>query len=431
MIQTIGPGHRNGSVSIPASKSFAHRILICAAMQEYNSSVSCDGLSQDIMATVNCLDALGAKIKIEKTCQGESVLHISPVKRGSGIAGAAKTGEQEPVILPVAESGSTLRFLLPLAGVLGKECIFQMEGRLPSRPLAPYSDVLQSHGMHIGVKEKSLFCSGFLEGGSFELPGNISSQFISGLLMSLPFIQDDSTLSIQGKLESEGYVRITEGVLNRAGIVFCKEDQHYMIPGRQIPQLPSSLSVEGDWSSAAFFLCMGCLSDQGISVSGLSNPSLQGDSELLSILSRFGACITEKENRITVRRGSCFPLEIDAESIPDLIPVLSVLACAAEGDTRIVHASRLRLKESDRLKSTAQLISSLGGSAEELPDGLVIHGTGRLHGGIVDSCNDHRLAMSAAVAACICTVDVTVRGSECVAKSYPDFWEEFSTLTVQ
>ena len=429
MNRTVKAGLRTGSVRIPSSKSFAHRMLICAAMAEQETTLFCDGLSDDILATVECLNALGTTIQIDRVSDREKIIRVIPIQRGHQKDKKRRDSSAETVILPVRESGSTLRFLLPLAGVLGVRAKFVLEGRLPDRPLSPYDDLLRSHGMEITASGNSLMCSGMLENGSYELPGNISSQFISGLLMSLPYLKGKSTLHILGNLESEGYVRITEGVLEQAGITFVKDDQDYVIPGEQTGVFSSAVTVEGDWSNAAFFLCMGCINEQGITVKGLTLPSLQGDSEILDILDLFGAVVSVEKQGITIRKGSCLPLMIDAAKIPDLIPVLSVLACAAVGDTKIINAGRLRLKESDRIRSTAELITSLGGSVDELPDGLMIHGKGNLRGGTVDPHHDHRLAMSAAAAACMCTDEVIVTDAECVEKSYPDFWNDYSSLT--
>ncbi len=428
MNRTVKAGLRTGTVKIPSSKSFAHRMLICAAMGEQESTLVCDGLSDDILATVDCLNALGSTIQIRKLSERESLIRVIPIPKSLMQRNKQCCSYTKTAVLPVKESGSTLRFLLPIAGVLGVRTEFVMEGRLPKRPLAPYDDLLRAHGMKIDADGNTLYCSGNLESGSYELPGNISSQFISGLLMSLPYLKENSALNIQGDLESEGYVRITEDVLKQAGIKLSRHGQRYNIPGSQVSGLPPELPVEGDWSNAAFFLSMGSVSEHGITVKGLTSSSLQGDREVLPILTRFGAVVSENEHGITVRKGECCPLLIDAAKIPDLIPVLSVLACAADGESRIINAGRLRLKESDRLRSTAEMITSLGGAVDELQDGLVIHGTGELCGGVVNPHRDHRLAMSAAAAACICRENVIVKDAECVAKSYPDFWNDFLSL---
>lgn len=414
---TLAPGERTGCVRIPASKSQAHRLLICAALGAGETTVECDGVSADIEATARCLSALGAHME----AAGAGRFKVSPITR-------APEGRCE---LYCGESGSTLRFLLPVAGALGVRAVFHMEGRLPERPLAPLDDVLRAHGMSITRQGGSLVCEGKLTPGEYEISGGVSSQYISGLLLALPRLDADSRLTVTGTLESAGYVAMTEDALRLAGIEYEKHGQSYDIPGRQAGRLPEACRAEGDWSNAAFFLCMGALSRGGVTVRGLDMASLQGDRAVLDILRRFGAEVEPLCGGARVRRGYLRAIEIDAAQIPDLVPVLGVTAAAARGTTRIINAGRLRLKESDRLKSTARLIASLGGTAEELPDGLIIHGREALDGGSVETWRDHRIAMAAASAACVCRSAVSLDDSRCVEKSYPRFWEDYASLELQ
>lgn len=413
MNKTILPGARTGEVHIPASKSQAHRMLLCAAMGEKEITLRCRGLSKDILATVACLKALGASVDAE----GE-VLHLRPV--------SAPPPGLCP--LPCGESGSTLRFLLPLVGVLGASAVFEREGRLPERPIEPLRRELCRNGMDIRGDGARLYCSGQLRPGAFSLPGNISSQYISALLMTLPLLEGESTLHIEGALESAAYVAMTEEVLRLGGVQTEKTGAGYRIPGGQRCRFAPELSVEGDYSNAAFFLCAGALSERGIRVTGLDPQSRQGDRAIVPLLEEMGAQVASDGSSVTVKRAALHGITIDASPIPDLIPVLSVVATAASGETRVIHAQRLRLKESDRLHSTTQMLRALGAEAEELPDGLVIRGGRTLAGGTVDACGDHRIAMSAAVAGGICRGAVTICGSECVQKSYPDFWTDFQQL---
>lgn len=413
MKRTIIPGARTGRVRIPASKSQAHRLLICAALGEEKTEVVCDGISADIAATAKCLSALGAKIE-----EMETGFLVSPIKK-------VPEGRCD---LYCGESGSTLRFLLPIVGALGVQAAFHREGRLPQRPLAPLDGVLTAHGMTLSEDGDLLLCSGQLQAGDYEIAGNVSSQYISGLLMALPRLAGESSLTVTGPLESAAYVAMTEDALRLSSVKFSKNGASYAIPGGQRFRLPTRTAVEGDWSNAAFFLCMGALAKEGIRVEGLNLKSSQGDRGVLDVLRAFGAAVSEEENAVTVRRGALHGVMIDAAPIPDLIPVLSVVASVAEGETRVENAYRLRLKESDRLKSTANLLRALGGQVEEKEDGLVITGVPALHGGAVETQNDHRLAMSAATAACAATGEITVDNDGCVAKSYPRFWEDFSSL---
>lgn len=413
MNKTILPGARTGEVHIPASKSQAHRMLLCAAMGENEVTLRCRGLSKDILATVACLKALGASVDAE----GE-VLHLRPVS-------APPPGL---CLLPCGESGSTLRFLLPLVGALGASAVFEREGRLPERPIEPLGRELCRNGMDIRSDGARLSCSGQLRPGAFSLPGNISSQYISALLMTLPLLEGESTLHMEGALESAAYVAMTEEVLRLGGVRTEKTGAGYRIPGGQRCRFAPELSVEGDYSNAAFFLCAGALSERGIRVTGLDPQSRQGDRAIVPLLEEMGAQVASDGSSVTVKRAALHGITIDASPIPDLIPVLSVVAAAASGETRVIHAQRLRLKESDRLHSTTQMLRALGAEAEELPDGLVIRGGRTLAGGTVDACGDHRIAMSAAVAGGICRGAVTICGSECVQKSYPDFWTDFQQL---
>lgn len=415
MTTSLAPGGRHGTVRVPASKSQAHRLLILAALGGEETTLLCDGISRDIAATADCLRALGADIR-----ETEGRLRVRPIRKAPG--GLCR--------LPCGESGSTLRFLLPVVGALGAECVFLREGRLPKRPLAPLEQQLTAHGMTLRAEGAALHVSGRLTPGAFTLPGDVSSQYLSGLLLALPLLEGDSTLAVTGTPESAGYIAMTEQALALADISPEKQENLWRIGGGQRPRLPRRLAVEGDYSSAAFFLCMGALSRRGIAVKGLDPLSVQGDRAILHLLRRFGAEVREEGDRVLVRRGArLHGIVIDAAPVPDLIPALAALAAAAEGETRVVNAARLRLKESDRLQSTAALLRSLGGSVQELHDGLIVGGGTPLTGGTVKPFGDHRIAMAAAVAACAAAGDVTVRDSDCVKKSYPRFWADFAALT--
>ena len=413
MNQMLSAGPRAGMVTIPCSKSQAHRMLICAALSDVPSCLCLNATNDDIAATVRCLRVLGAAIDAQ-----DGALHIRP------ISGAPTDCAQ----LDVGESGSTLRFLLPVLGALGVRAEVRMHGRLPERPLSPLQELLQAHGMTFRHSGDVLHVSGQLTAGDFSLPGSVSSQFVSGLLFALPLLSGSSTLTVTGELQSARYVAMTEQAIRAAGITVQKTGQRYRIEGKQAYHAPAAQTVEGDWSNAAFFLCMGALSKTGITVRGLAQDSLQADRAILELLTRFGAEVRVDGASVTVRRGTLRGITVDAGPIPDLIPTVSVLAALAEGETHIENAARLRLKESDRLATTAALIRALGGQVQESPDALTITGAPTLHGGTADAAGDHRIAMSAAVAACGCAEPVIVTGSECVAKSYPAFWDDFSSL---
>ena len=397
MTRLIEPGARRGEVRAPASKSQVHRYLICAALTEHPVRVENAGDSQDIRATLACLNAL---------------LNTDGGTRR----------------LDCGESGTTLRFLLPLAGAFGADAEFMLRGRLPERPIEPLARELCAHGMNIEHRGNILRCSGALRPGAFTLPGDVSSQFISGLLMVLPMLPGDSTLNITGQLQSAPYVAMTHEALRLSRISVTETADGYHIPGGQSYDAPEMMTVEGDWSNAAPFLCMGALSHSGVAVTGLNPESVQGDRAIVQILRELGAVVEICGDRVSVRRGTMHGAVIDAAMIPDIIPALAALCAAADGETRIVNAGRLRLKESDRLGGTARLLRALGADARVDGDSLIIRGRPELSGGMAETESDHRMAMAAAVAACACRGAVTVSAPGCVSKSYLGFWDDLSSL---
>lgn len=415
MNKTVSPGALSGTFRAPASKSHAHRLLICAALGSAPTSLLCDTFSDDILATIDCLNAMGAKIS-----RSENLISVDPID--------PHAQKDAPCQLPCRESGSTLRFLLPVMGALGLSGAFEMEGRLPQRPLAPLDEVLRAHGMNIELRGSLLHVSGQLRSGSYTLPGNVSSQYLSGLLFALPLLPGESELTITGKLQSQNYLLMTEQAVLQSGIRFQKSENRFSIPGKQSYCLPSGLAAEGDWSGAAFFLCAGALSEKGILAQGLNISSAQPDRAVLDILRRFGAEVDPREDDIFVRKKALSGITIDAGAIPDLVPALAAVAAFAEGVTTIQNAARLRLKESDRLQTVASVLSALGGKVSELSDGLVICGRPELAGGAADSFGDHRIAMLAAILACGCRAPVEVLSAQCTAKSYPNFWQTLAAL---
>lgn len=419
MNRKIVPGPREGTAEVPASKSAAHRLMILAALgsSETRMQIACPGA--DIMATAACLNALGADITAE-----DDLFRIRPIIREAGT-------EEDECLLPCGESGSTLRFLLPVAGALGARVCFRMEGRLPERPLEPLDRVLTEHGMTLRKDGSLLHCSGKLVPGLYEIPGNISSQYVTGLLLALSMGEERSEIRVTGRLESAGYVAMTEDALKTAGIPPERDGMTWYVGGKARPVFPAEIRVERDWSGAAFFLCMGAFSAKGVTVRGLDPGSAQGDRAVLDILRQAGAQVSADADGITVCRGQLRGITIDASGIPDLIPVLAAAAAGAEGETRIEKAGRLRLKESDRLKTTADMLTRLGADVRETEDGLIIRGRTSLTGGTVLSHNDHRIAMSAAMAAVFCEKPVTVENAECVGKSFPNFFEIMDSLEAE
>ncbi|MBR6782239.1 MAG: 3-phosphoshikimate 1-carboxyvinyltransferase [Clostridia bacterium] len=425
----------DGALRAPSSKSEAHRALIVAALSYLYCGASrqirvrCTDLNQDIEATIRCLRALGSQIEED----GEYLL-VTPI-----------TVLPESAHLYCGESGSTLRFLLPVCCALGATEItppsftvyLHMKGRLPERPLSPLYEELVAHGAILSpIGSNPLAVKGGLSSGDYTLDGGVSSQFISGLLFALPLLGKDSTIRVTGKVESEPYIFMTQKILlSPVREIDCQCPGFYRITGRSHRTAHCNIEdflVGGDWSGAAFFLAAGLLNSQGsVTVTGLDVESSQGDKAIIDVLRRMGGEIVRNNNgSLTALPSHLHGVEIDASQIPDLVPILAVAASVAEEETVISGASRLRLKESDRLKTVSNMISALGGKITETSDGLIIAGVPRLKGGIVDSAGDHRIAMSGAVASLVCDGAVTVVGAEAVAKSYPKFWEEFEAITV-
>lgn len=382
-------------INIIPSKSDAHRALICAALSEKPCQVLCQAESKDITATRKCLDAVA-------------------------------DGREE---MYCGESGSTLRFLLPVMGALGHKASFYPEGRLPERPLSPLYEELAAHGCQMSPQGSVPFTiEGQLTSGTYHIPGDVSSQYISGLLFALPILTGDSRIVVKGVLQSKSYVDMTIKALRDFGVEIAETAEGYLIPGGQVYRGPETYQVEGDWSNGCFWLAAGALLTKGICVSGLDADSLQGDKQILEILAQFGAVVNIEEEGITVRGGTLKGIRIDAGQIPDMVPALAVVATAATGTTKIVNAERLRIKESDRLQTVTQVLKNLGADIEELPAGLVIRGTGTLSGGQVDSYNDHRIAMMAGIASILSTGVVSLIGADAVNKSYPGFWADLKAL---
>ena len=385
----IHPQSLRGDINIIPSKSQAHRVLICAAFSDKATQILCPETSRDMDATADCLQALGADIIRTET--GYSVLPAKQIPKTA--------------VLNCCESGSTLRFMLPVVGALGVDATFLMEGRLPQRPLSPLWEEMERMGCRLThPTETTLHCHGKLRSGTYYIDGSVSSQFITGLLLALSLMDTENCLTITGTVESKPYIDLTRQVLEQFG----SDPDH---PGRKKLHSPGCITVEGDWSNGAFFLAANSLNTEAnLQINGLKETSVQGDRAAAHWIPKLS-------------REHCI---IDASDIPDLVPILSVTAAAKCGAI-FTHIQRLRIKESDRVASTVAMIRNLGGQADASEDHLTVYGTG-LIGGTVDAVNDHRIAMSAAIASTACTQDVCILGAECVKKSYPRFWEEFSRL---
>ena len=386
---TIYPGKLSGAVCAIASKSQAHRLLICAAFADRETELICPQTNQDIEATADCLQALGASIR--RTENGYVVVPVSILPKSA--------------ILNCRESGSTLRFMLPVAGALGVDATFQMAGRLPHRPLSPMWEEMERMGCKLNrPTADTIRCTGQLQSGHYRIDGGVSSQFITGLLFAMALLPGRSQLTINGKLESKPYVDMTRNALSLFGVNTDGNTVSCALPFRS----PGKITVEGDWSNGAFFLAAKALGSP-LEVLGLNTDSPQGDRAVAGILNNLQENIT-----------------VSAADIPDLVPILSVVAAAKQGAV-FTHIQRLRIKESDRVASVIAMLDALGIRAEASESTLTVY-PGQILGGIVDSANDHRIAMSAAIAATVASGPVTIRNAQCVTKSYPAFWEDYRKL---
>ncbi len=413
----IEPHSLSGELAAIPSKSAAHRCLIAAALADQPTSLRLNGSNRDLTATLLCLVNLGARF--EQT-EPDS-LRVTPLRQNPSVRSAA---------LPCQESGTTLRFLLPLAAALGVTADFSGEGRLPQRPLADLQQQMSRYGCAFSQDALPFTLSGQLQPGDFYLPGNISSQYISGLLLALPLLSQDSRIELTTPLESAGYVDLTIAVMAQFGVRIQRLPHGYQISGGQSYHSPGWVAVEGDWSNAACWLVGGACSQTGIHVRGLNLTSAQGDRAITTLLQSAGVNINLKSNLVTARREKLRPFTADTAQIPDLVPLLAVLAATAEGESRLQHVRRLRLKESDRLQAILEMLAALGGRAFLADDGdtLCIAGRGFLTGGLVNSYADHRMVMAAAIAACFAQNCVTIQSAQAIEKSYPDFFLDYAAL---
>ncbi len=398
----ITPSAVSGSIEGIASKSFAHRALICACLAKGKSEIKINTSSADIEATVDCLRNLGAEIE----------------KNGVTYAVTPIGALPEKARIDCRESGSTIRFLLPVICALGIDTEIHGSGRLPERPLSPLKEEL----IRMGAKISDSFpldVSGRVYAGEYTLRGDVSSQFVTGLLMALSYL-GGGVINLLPPVQSRPYIDITLEVLRTFGADIKEENNTFYINSTHLSGC--DFSVEADWSNAAFPLCMGA------EVTGLNSVSTQGDKAIINVLENMGAKITQNSGSFKADLSSLHGCRIDASDIPDAVPVIAAVAATAEGETVIFNGKRLRIKESDRIVTTVRMIRSLGGDITETDDGMIIVGKPFLTGGETDSFNDHRIAMAAAVASLKCKSDVVIRNAEAVNKSYPAFFEDFNKL---
>ncbi len=412
MTVTFYPAKLSGTVSGISSKSYLHRLLICAALSEGETEISFNTMSKDISATISAISAFGKKAK---EIDGKLVVSDGKVSE----------------IINVNESGSTFRFILPILSARRSVETVEINGSdyLASRPISPLYEELIANGAIISEKGKfPMTVSGKLKNGKYTLPGNISSQFVSGLLLALPMIDGDSEIHIVGELQSKPYVDITLECMKLFGMDIEEKPYGYHVKGGRKYVSPVELICENDYSNAAFFLTAGALSEDFVGVENLNPNTCQGDSKIVEILEQFGSKKCVKDNNVLFAKDKLNAVDIDATNIPDLVPILSLAAAVSDGTTKIYGAERLRFKESDRLKSVSTVLNSLGADIKEIDDGLIINGVKKLKGGRVDSFNDHRIAMTAAIASCVSENEIVVDNFEAITKSYPNFLDDFEKI---
>ena len=401
---TFLPGKLSGTVRVPSSKSVSHRALICAALAEGTSYVRDVSMSQDIYATIDTLTELGASFEVK-----ENLITVQGIGTPSAKAD-----------LRCNESGSTLRFIIPVACALGTESTFYGKGRLPERPVDIYTRELSGKSITFDYNNTMPFTTkGKLTGGTFRVEGNISSQFITGLLLALPLCEQDSEIILTSPLQSEPYVNITIDCMKHFGVTVSKTENGYRISGRQ-KYTPAGYTSEADFSQAAFFITANSIGND-ITIENLpdTEASSQGDKKIIEIAERM--CYNKNA-------GITEDVYINASDIPDLVPTLAVLSSLSGCTVHITNAERLKIKESDRLDTTARMINGIGGRVDKTDDGLIIYPVDSFSGGTVDSFNDHRIAMASAIASTAASDKVTVLGFESIRKSYPDFLKDFISL---
>lgn len=412
---TIESAKLGGVVTAPPSKSLSHRLMIAAALSEGESILEGMKESVDIRATKSCLETLGAKITL--------------VNQTMTVNGCGRPSDLTDTTMFCAESGSTLRFMIPIASLSGKFVSFEGKGKLTTRPIDPYFPIFDKSEITYEYEDAlPLKIKGTLQAGEYDLPGHISSQFVTGLLMSLPLLERDSKINMTTKLESRDYVDLTIDVMEAFGVQVKNNNyESFEVAGNQ-SYTAKQLRVEGDYSQMAFWAVAGVIGSEPIVIENASKDTNQGDSRIFKIIEEMGGRVEYGETSITVFPSQTKNVTINVSEIPDLVPILAVLGSMSQGTMTICGGERVRLKESDRLKAIATELNKVGGEVTETPDGIIVKGVEGLTGGAVEGWNDHRIVMAMAVAASRCNEPLTIDGWRAINKSYPEFFKDYQDL---
>lgn len=406
------PSILNGKIKAPPSKSLSHRALICASLAKGQSTITNIAYSEDILATISALELLGAKFE-----RFDDKLIVKGTKRIKAPHNAINCNE----------SGSTLRFLIPIFSLSDKEISFTGNPSLIKRPQSIYKEIFTQDGNTFKVTDNIIKVNGSIVGREYLIKGNVSSQFFTGLMFALPLLEEDSTILVEGILESRSYINLTIQILEEFGIEIKELENGYFIKGNQSYN-PRNYKIEGDYSQAAFFLVGGVLNGH-IKVCDLEHESFQGDKAIIDVIKVMKGKVIHMENGFVTESSSTVGTSIDLSDFPDLGPIIALLGSLSEGKTRITNASRLRIKESDRIESTVKTLKALGANISSTKDEIIIRGKTALKGGVtLDSYNDHRIAMMISIAASLSKEKVILTNANAVSKSYPNFFEDYASV---
>jgi len=406
------PSVLNGEIKAPPSKSLSHRALICAALAKGQSTITNIAYSEDVIATIGALELMGAKFE-----KHNDKLIVHGTRRIKA--------PHSPI--NCNESGSTLRFLIPVFSLSDKKIYFTGNPTLIKRPQSIYKKIFKDDRNIFEVKDNQILVNGSVKAREYILKGDVSSQFFTGLMFSLPLLKENSTILIDGDLESKGYIDLTIRTLEKFGIEILELEKGYFIKGNQSYK-PTNFNIEGDYSQAAFFLVGGILNGR-VKVSDLEHESFQGDKAIIDVIKSMKGKVIFMENGFITDTSTTVGTTIDLSDFPDLGPIIALLGCLSIGKTRIINAGRLRIKESDRIDSTVKTLKALGANISSTKDDIIIKGRETLKGGVtVDSFNDHRIAMMVSIAASLSEEEVILTNANAVSKSYPNFFEDYQLV---